>query len=101
MPTPAISYLTRAFIKVDLRDAISASHNPYYDNGIKFFSAEGTKLPDDVELEIEKALEEEMVLADRQTLAEPTDRMMHQAAMLNSAEAPLPPIYPLTVLRLS
>ncbi|SPT69995.1 Phosphoglucosamine mutase [Anaerobiospirillum thomasii] len=63
MPTPAISYLTRAF-RADLGVVISASHNPYYDNGIKFFSAEGTKLPDDVELEIEKALEEEMVLAD-------------------------------------
>ena len=42
MPTPAISYLTRAF-RADLGVVISASHNPYYDNGIKFFSAEGTK----------------------------------------------------------
>lgn len=63
MPTPAISYLTKAF-RADLGVVISASHNPYYDNGIKFFSREGTKLPDEVELEIEKMLESDIVLAD-------------------------------------
>ena len=56
MPTPAVSYLTRAF-RADLGVVISASHNPYFDNGIKFFSAEGTKLPDETELEIESALD--------------------------------------------
>lgn len=56
MPTPAVSYLTRAF-RADLGVVISASHNPYYDNGIKFFSSEGTKLPDEVELKIEEALD--------------------------------------------
>ncbi|MDO5351204.1 MAG: phosphoglucosamine mutase [Succinatimonas sp.] len=56
MPTPAVSYLTRAF-RADLGVVISASHNPYYDNGIKFFSKEGTKLPDEVELAIEQALD--------------------------------------------
>ena len=63
MPTPAISYLTKAF-RADLGVVISASHNPYYDNGIKFFSSEGTKLPDEVELEIEKMIESEIKLAD-------------------------------------
>lgn len=63
MPTPAISYLTRAF-RADLGVVISASHNPYYDNGIKFFSAEGTKLPDEVEQEVEKELEAEFCLDD-------------------------------------
>lgn len=63
MPTPAISYLTKAF-RADLGVVISASHNPYYDNGIKFFSAEGTKLPDDVELAIEEALEHDLSLAE-------------------------------------
>ena len=63
MPTPAISYLTKAF-RADLGVVISASHNPYYDNGIKFFSREGTKLPDEVELEIEKMLESDIDLAD-------------------------------------
>jgi phosphoglucosamine mutase len=59
MPTPAIAYLTRAF-HADAGIVISASHNPYYDNGIKFFSADGTKLPDDVEFAIEAELEEMM-----------------------------------------
>ena len=52
MPTPAIAYLTRAF-RAEAGVVISASHNPFYDNGIKFFSIEGTKLPDDVEEAIE------------------------------------------------
>lgn len=56
MPTPAIAYLTRTF-RAEAGIVISASHNPYYDNGIKFFSAKGTKLPDDVELAIEAQLE--------------------------------------------
>ena len=58
MPTPAVSYLTRAF-RADLGVVISASHNPFFDNGIKFFSSEGTKLPDATELEIEKLIDED------------------------------------------
>ncbi|MDN3648343.1 phosphoglucosamine mutase [Reinekea marina] len=57
MPTPAIAYLTRTF-SANAGIVISASHNPYYDNGIKFFSADGTKLPDDIEHAIEKELEQ-------------------------------------------
>ncbi len=56
MPTPAIAYLTRA-LRLSAGVVISASHNPFHDNGIKFFSELGTKLPDAVELEIEAALE--------------------------------------------
>lgn len=56
MPTPAVAYLTRTF-RAEAGVVISASHNPYYDNGIKFFSADGTKLPDEVELAIEAELE--------------------------------------------
>lgn len=63
MPTPAVSYLTRAF-RADLGVVISASHNPFYDNGIKFFSSEGTKLPDEVESAIEEALEHEVQMAE-------------------------------------
>lgn len=59
MPTPAIAYLTRA-LRAQAGIVISASHNPFEDNGIKFFSAQGTKLPDAVELAIEAALEEPM-----------------------------------------
>lgn len=63
MPTPAIAYLTRTF-HARAGIVISASHNPYYDNGIKFFSAQGTKLPDEVELAIEAALAEPMETVD-------------------------------------
>jgi phosphoglucosamine mutase len=60
MPTPAIAYLTRT-ARATAGIVISASHNPYDDNGIKFFSAEGTKLPDAVEMEIERAMDEPLV----------------------------------------
>lgn len=59
MPTPAIAYLTRTFHAV-AGIVISASHNPFQDNGIKIFSEEGTKLPDQVELAIEASMEQEM-----------------------------------------
>ncbi len=59
MPTPAVAYLTRA-LRAQAGIVISASHNPYYDNGIKFFSAQGTKLPDDIEHAIEAALAQPM-----------------------------------------
>jgi len=59
MPTPAVAYLTRA-LRAQAGIVISASHNPYDDNGIKFFSSLGTKLPDDVEHAIEAALEQPM-----------------------------------------
>lgn len=57
IPTPAVAYLTRA-LRLDAGVVISASHNPYDDNGIKFFSAFGTKLPDEVEEEIERLLDQ-------------------------------------------
>jgi phosphoglucosamine mutase len=56
MPTPAIAYLTQA-LRLSAGVVISASHNPYHDNGIKFFSAQGNKLPDAVETAIEAALD--------------------------------------------
>ena len=59
MPTPAVAYLTRTF-RLEAGIVISASHNPYYDNGIKFFSAEGTKLPDHIEEAIEAMLDQPM-----------------------------------------
>jgi phosphoglucosamine mutase len=57
VPTPAVAYLTRAQ-RASLGVVISASHNPFADNGIKFFSAHGTKLPDQWELDVEAALDE-------------------------------------------
>ncbi len=63
MPTPAVAYLTRTF-HAQAGIVISASHNPYHDNGIKFFSARGTKLPDEIELEIEAMLEQPLKTVD-------------------------------------
>ncbi|MDR1660874.1 MAG: phosphoglucosamine mutase [Azoarcus sp.] len=63
IPTPAVAYLTRA-LRLQAGVVISASHNPFFDNGIKFFSAHGAKLPDAVEAEIEACLDEEMVCVE-------------------------------------
>ncbi|MFT6985489.1 MAG: phosphoglucosamine mutase [Psychromonas sp.] len=67
LPTPAVAYLTKTF-RAEAGIVISASHNPYYDNGIKFFSASGEKLPDDVELAIEAELDKPMVCVDSEQL---------------------------------
>jgi phosphoglucosamine mutase len=67
VPTPAVAYLTRAQ-RASLGVVISASHNPFEDNGIKFFSATGAKLPDDWELAVESALEEAPVWVDSASL---------------------------------
>lgn len=63
MPTPAVAYLTRTF-RAEAGIVISASHNPYYDNGIKFFSSEGTKLPDEVELAIEEEMDKPLTCVE-------------------------------------
>ena len=67
LPTPGVAYLTRAQ-RASLGVVISASHNPYPDNGIKFFSAQGTKLPDEWEIAVEAALQEAPVWADSANL---------------------------------
>ena len=67
MPTPGIAYLTRN-ARAQAGIVISASHNSFHDNGIKFFSSEGTKLPDHIEMEIEETLEEPMKVSDPEKL---------------------------------
>jgi len=67
MPTPAIAYLAKT-LRADAAIVISASHNPYYDNGIKFFDAEGSKLGDAKELAIEAAMEGPLVCEDSENL---------------------------------
>lgn len=71
MPTPGIAYLTRTF-RADAGIVISASHNPFDDNGIKFFSAEGKKLPDDTEDRIEAMLEAPLTTAEAVQLGKAT-----------------------------
>ncbi len=67
MPTPAIAYLTRTF-HAQAGIVISASHNPYGDNGIKFFSSRGAKLPDEIELAIEAEMEQRIRIVDSSRL---------------------------------
>ena len=71
MPTPAIAYLTRTF-NANAGIVISASHNPYYDNGIKFFSGVGEKLPDEVELAIEGELDVPMGMVESDKIGKVT-----------------------------
>jgi phosphoglucosamine mutase len=67
LPTPGIAHLTKAY-GADLGVVISASHNPFFDNGIKFFDGEGRKLPDSVEEEIESHLEQPAITRDSSSL---------------------------------
>lgn len=67
MPTPAVAYLTRTF-RAEAGIVISASHNPFYDNGIKFFSTQGTKLPDEIEDEIEQMIDQPMICVESDQL---------------------------------
>ena len=76
MPTPAVAYLTRTFY-AQAGIVISASHNPYDDNGIKFFSGDGTKLPDEVEFEIEEYLARDITTVD--------SRYIGKASRINDA----------------
>ncbi|MGH8549191.1 MAG: phosphoglucosamine mutase [Methylococcales bacterium] len=71
MPTPGIAYLTRTF-RARAGIVISASHNPYYDNGIKFFSSAGVKLPDEIELAIEHELGREMTTVSSSEIGKAT-----------------------------
>ena len=77
MPTPAIAHLTRT-MHASAGIVISASHNPYFDNGIKFFSAHGTKLPDEIELQIEDMLDRPIKTNDSSQLG--------KAVRINDAE---------------
>lgn len=77
MPTPGIAYLTRT-LRASAGIVISASHNPYYDNGLKFFSAQGAKLPDELEYAIEAELEQPMVCVESPKLGKA--ERIHDAA---------------------
>lgn len=80
MPTPAIAFLTRS-MRADAGVVISASHNPYQDNGIKFFSSDGFKLPDEVEARIE-----ELIVSDEIRHLRPTADLIGKAYRINDAE---------------
>ena len=67
LPTPGIALLTRTQ-KADAGIVISASHNPYYDNGVKFFNQQGSKLSDELELQIEAVIDSPMTTVDSRSL---------------------------------
>ncbi|MDF0672797.1 MAG: phosphoglucosamine mutase [Nitrospira sp.] len=80
MPTPAIAFLTRS-LRADAGVVISASHNPYQDNGIKFFSSDGFKLPDEVEARIE-----ELIVSEEISHLRPTADLIGKAYRIDDAE---------------
>lgn len=89
LPTPAIAVLTRKF-EADLGVVISASHNPYYDNGIKFFNGEGQKLSDEVEIAIEAELDKAVTTRESALLGKAeqvvTARLQYQEFCLSTVE---------------
>ena len=91
MPTPAVAYLTRTF-RAEAGIVISASHNPYYDNGIKFFSADGTKLPMMSSWPSKPSSTTNSNAWSPRSLARRCASMMRPVATSNSARAPSPPI---------
>ena len=89
MPTPGIAYLTRT-LRASAGIVISASHNPYYDNGLKFFSPEGKKLDDELEHEIEAAFESEMVIAESASLGKAHRMVDAQGRYIEACKASIP-----------
>ncbi|MCH7893524.1 MAG: phosphoglucosamine mutase [Proteobacteria bacterium] len=89
LPTPAIAVLTRKF-EADLGVVISASHNPYYDNGIKFFDGEGQKLSDEIELAIEAELDKAVTTRESALLGKAeqvvTARLQYEEFCLSTVE---------------
>jgi len=90
MPTPAIAYLTRT-LRAQAGIVISASHNPYYDNGIKFFSVEGMKLPDELEEKIEYYLDAAMTTVESAQLGKAKRVEDARGRYIEFCKATIPP----------
>ena len=89
IPTPGIAYLTRT-LRASAGIVISASHNPYYDNGLKFFSAQGEKLDDDIEYAIEAMFDSEMSIVDSAVLGRATRVGDAQGRYIEACKASIP-----------
>jgi len=89
MPTPGIAYLTRT-LRASAGIVISASHNPYYDNGLKFFSPQGKKLDDEIEHEIEAMYESEMEIVESATLGKAHRMVDAQGRYIEACKATIP-----------
>jgi phosphoglucosamine mutase len=90
MPTPAVAYLTRTF-RAQAGIVISASHNPYYDNGIKFFGPDGLKLPDEVELKIEEEIGQSMTTVDSGRIGKASRMMDAAGRYIEFCKSTIPP----------
>ena len=89
MPTPGIAYLTRT-LRASAGIVISASHNPYYDNGLKFFSPEGKKLDDEIEHEIEAMFDAKMETVDSSALGKAHRMVDAQGRYIEACKASIP-----------
>src|ERR1700743_1421706 len=99
LPTPGIAYLTRA-LRLAAGVVISVSHNPYFDNGIKFFSADGNKLPDEVEAQIEQQLEQPLNCAPSEQLGKATRLGAAAGRYIEFCKSPFPANYDLHGMKL-
>lgn len=98
MPTPGIAYLTRT-LRAHAGIVISASHNPHYDNGIKFFSGEGKKLPDEIELAIERKIDEALVVVPSEKLGKATRVEDAAGRYIEFCKSTIPPLLGLEGIR--
>ena len=99
MPTPGIAYLTRT-LRAHAGIVISASHNPYYDNGIKFFSSEGKKLDDDIEWAIEDKMDEPLVVVESSRLGKASRIEDAAGRYIEFCKSTIPPMMDLSGLKL-
>ena len=99
MPTPGIAYLTRT-LRANASIVISASHNPHYDNGIKFFSQDGTKLPDEIELAIEAKLDEELVVVESEQLGKASRLTDAAGRYIEFCKSTVPPMMDLEGMKI-
>ncbi|KTD18122.1 phosphoglucosamine mutase [Legionella jordanis] len=99
MPTPAIAYLTQT-LRANAGVVISASHNPFEDNGIKFFSAEGSKFPDDLELAIEAEMEKPLEVAPSIQLGKAIRIHDAPGRYIEFCKSTIPPLTRLTGLKI-
>jgi phosphoglucosamine mutase len=99
MPTPGIAYLTRT-LRANAGIVISASHNPHYDNGIKFFSSQGKKLSDDIEHAIEQKMDEPLVVVESSKLGKATRVDDASGRYIEFCKSSIPPMMDLSGLKM-
>jgi len=99
MPTPGIAYLTRT-LRANAGIVISASHNPHYDNGIKFFSSEGKKLADEIEHAIEQKMDEPLVVVESSRLGKASRVDDAAGRYIEFCKSTVPPMMDLSNLKM-